>query len=53
MEESNAAFKDTLRLILEEMPVRLLKPLVGDAEYARLIGLLADRPDSPGAASLD
>lgn len=53
VEESNAAFKDTLRLILEEMPVRLLKPLVGDAEYARLIGLLADRPDSPGAGSLD
>lgn len=53
VEETSATFDETLRLIREELPVRLLKPLVGDAEYGRLIGLLADGSAPPGTGASD
>lgn len=46
--DSDAAFEETLRSIREETPVRVLRPLVGEEEYQRLIGLLADRSGFAG-----
>ena len=46
--DSDAAFEETLRSIREETPVRVLRPLVSEEEYERLIGLLADRAGSAG-----
>lgn len=40
--DSDAAFDETMRSIREETPVRVLRPLVGDEEYDRLLALLAD-----------
>jgi hypothetical protein len=46
--DSDAAFDETLRSIREETPVRVLRPLVGEEEYQRLIGLLTDLSASAG-----
>jgi hypothetical protein len=46
--DSDAAFDETLRSIREETPVRVLHPLVGEEEYQRLIGPLADWSASAG-----
>ncbi len=41
--EIDAAFDKTLTRIQEESPIRLLRPLVGEAEYRRLLDLLDKR----------
>jgi hypothetical protein len=42
--EVELAFAKTRRLIREEAPIRVLRDLVGDAEYGRIIQMLESRP---------
>lgn len=41
---TDTAFKETLREIQEESPVRLLRSIVGEEEYKRLLDLLSGSP---------
>ncbi|SFB60251.1 Restriction endonuclease [Rhizobium sp. NFR07] len=46
---ADAAFDKTLESICEEAPIRLLRSIVGEDEYHRLLGLLANRSISDGS----
>jgi Restriction endonuclease len=41
-----AAFEETLNAIREEAPIRILRPLVGEQEYQRLLKLVANSKNS-------
>jgi hypothetical protein len=43
-EVADAAFEETLRSMREETPIRVLRPLIGEEEYQRLLSLLVDAP---------
>lgn len=45
----DTAFDKTLKSIREELPIRLLRPLIGEDEYQRLLGLIQNEAISAGS----